>query len=574
MSAAERNYRWAWALVDGLVQSGVTHAVISPGSRSTPLTLACARHAGLRCWMVPDERSAAFFALGLSRSRDQLAAVIATSGSAPANWYPAVIEASQDMQSLILLSADRPERLQACGANQTIDQLRLFAHHVRAFYPLAEADDSPEGLVHARTRAAQAVDGCRWPIPGPVHINVPFSEPLVPPASVTEPACRAADVPTATTPLMAPAEAEIASLAERLSGGRGIIVCGRGDFPPDFPDAVTTVAQRLACPVLADPLSGLRFGSHDRTLVLTRYDAFLRGMDPLGRQAVDWVLGFGGVPTSKVLQRYIGGLKPDASTLVAPVGPWPDPGRSFQRVMHSDPALVCLALAQSPLKPAPDNWLETFQRAEGGAGHWLATSRAVPLEAAVMAVLGRLLKAGSTLYCGNSMVVRDADSFLPGGEQDLRVLGSRGASGIDGNVSTALGLAAAGTGTVVGLLGDLALYHDMNGLFAARHVDATLVVFNNGGGSIFGYLPQSELPEFAQYWLTPTGLELGQVAKLHGLRHSLAAEAEGFERALRRALEAPGVDLIEVVVDRVESLARHQAYWDAVGKKRSAGGGQ
>ena len=568
MGIAERNFRWAWALVEGLVQSGVSHAVVSPGSRSTPLTLACVRHPNLRSWLIPDERSAAFFALGLSKSGEGPAVVIATSGSAPANWYPAVIEASEDMQPLVLLSADRPEELQACGANQTIDQLHLFGRHVRAFIALSDANDTPKALHHARTRAAQAVDRCRWPVPGPVHINVPFREPLVPLNPVTEPSRAVASVPGASQPCMAPGGDDIRELTARLSGRRVLIVCGRGHFSGGFPSAVTTLARRLACPVLADPLSGLRFGGHDRSGVLTRYDAYLRGMESPGEYRADWVLRFGGTPTSKALLEYLHGRGAGTSTLVAPYGPWPDPGEVCSKVIHADPVLVCQALTGTDLRAAPSRWLEAFQRAEQAAADWLATSEHVPVEADVMAILARRLEAGATLFCGNSLVVRDADSFLSGGESGLRVLGSRGASGIDGNVSTVLGLAAAGPAPVVGLLGDLALYHDMNGLIAARQVDATLVVFNNGGGGIFAYLPQRELPEFERYWLTPTGLDLAQVAKLYALRHSLVEEASGFERALVSAVASPGVDLIEIRVDRQDSLARHRAYWEAVGAGR------
>ena len=524
-------------------------------------------------WQVPDERSAAFFALGLSKARRGLVAVIATSGSAPANGYPAVIEASQDMQPLVLLSADRPEELQASGANQTVDQIHLFGRHVRAFFPLSEPDDSPAGLHHARTRAARAVDGCRWPIPGPVHINVPFREPLVPGGTSLDPERDAAFVPVAERPRLAPAEADIRELGERLSGQRGLIVCGRGDFADGFPEAVVSLARRLACPVLADPLSGLRFGGHDRSQVLTRYDGFLRGLSSVADYRAEWVLRFGGMPTSKILQQYLDGLGIGTSILVVPWGPWPDPGEVCGQAMHADPELVCQALMSVDSEAASPRWLGRFQQLELGAAEALAASGSAPIEAEVMAVIARRLGAGMTLFCGNSLVVRDADSFLAGGEQDLRVVGNRGASGIDGNVSSVLGLAAARRRPVVGLLGDLALYHDMNGLIAARDVDATLVVFNNGGGGIFGYLPQRDLPEFEQYWLTPTDLDIARIAKLYGLRHSPVEDAAGFEQALMSALDSPGVDLIEVLVDRQESVARHQAYWQAIGRKRAGRSG-
>ncbi len=570
MSTAERNYRWAYALVEGLVQSGVVHAVISPGSRSTPLTLACARHPEMRSSVVPDERSAAFFALGLSKAHGRPAAVIATSGSAPANWYPAVIEASEDRVPLVLLSADRPEELQHCGANQTIDQHHLFGRHVRAFFPLSEADDSPAGLRHAGKRAAQTVEESHWPVPGPVHTNVPFREPLVPMAAGAETLPRPMRLPRPSRPGLVPSEGDIRELAAWLDGGPGLLVCGRGDFPDGFPGALAKLAANLACPILADPLSGLRFGPHDRSRILTHYDGFLRGTAFAAEFRPDWVLRFGGVPTSKPLQELLDGLETDKSALVAPVGPWPDPGEATGRVLRADPDLACEALLLAGVSSAPSGWLTGFLRAEREATQWLESPADIPMEAAVMASLARNLPSEAILFCGNSLVVRDADSFLAGGGRHVRVVGNRGASGIDGNVSTVLGMASAGLGPVVGLLGDLAFYHDMNGLVAAREVDATLVVFNNGGGAIFDYLPQHALPEFERYWLTPTGLQLEKVAELYGLRYKCAEDAAGFDGELKSALDSSGVDVIEVALDRKESLERHKAYWAAVGRGQGA----
>ncbi len=245
MDPAASNLRWAHALIEGLVQSGVAHAVISPGSRSTPLTLACAGHPDLRTWVVPDERSAAFLALGLSKAGGAPAAVVATSGSGPGNWYPAVIEAAYDGVPLLLLSADRPEPLQGCGANQTIDQTQLFGKHVRAFFALPDTDDSEAGLRHASTRAAQAVDRSRWPHPGPVHINVPLQEPLVPTRwpVVESPGSRA--VAHVRYPRLVPVPADLAELGAWLSGRRGLIVCGRGPSGDGFAAAVAELLPQV-----------------------------------------------------------------------------------------------------------------------------------------------------------------------------------------------------------------------------------------------------------------------------------------------------------------------------------------
>jgi 2-succinyl-5-enolpyruvyl-6-hydroxy-3-cyclohexene-1-carboxylate synthase len=568
MDTALRNLRWADALVDGLAHCGVRHAVVSPGSRSTPLTLAVGQHPGIRTWVLPDERSAAFFALGLGRGSGGPACVIATSGSAPANWFPAVVEAAADRRPLILLSADRPEELHACGANQTIDQIRLFGQHVRWFVNLPVPDAGVPDLRHAGVRAVQAVDRSRWPVPGPVHVNVPFREPLVPahPPQPGQPPSQ--PLPLARHPRLAPAPGDTAELAAWVAGRRGLIVCGPGGQAPDFPEAVASLARRLGCPILADPLSGLRFGPHDRSRVLASYDAWLRRRAFTGTVRPDWVLRFGTVPVSKPLQQYLGGLAPGSAVLVVPYTTWPDPGERSTRVLHVDPELLCRALAEAVPASADATWWGRWQDEERRAARLLQVQQRVPLEASVLGVLAHLLPGGARIFCGNSLVIRDVDSFMLGGAQALTLVGNRGASGIDGNVSSVLGLAAGGGGPVVGLLGDLALYHDMNGLLAARGLTATLLVFNNDGGAIFGYMPQSELAEFERYWLTPTGLDIGRIAALYGLTHHRVRDADQLEAAVSASLDAPGVDLIELMVDRQDSLARHRAYWSAVADAR------
>jgi len=301
--SAAVNLRWALTLIDGLAASGVKHAVISPGSRSTPLALACERHPRIQTHVVLDERSAAFFALGLAKADNAPAAVIGTSGSAPANWYPAVIEANHGGVPLILLSADRPPELRDCGANQTVDQLRMFGTQVRFAFDLGVAEDTPAALAHVAMRARQAADMSRWPLPGPVHLNVPLREPLVPSGPVDfEFSCGEEAV---VYPAALPPRDALARLAAELSGRPGLIVCGPLNATPAFAAAVAALAQRLDCPVLADPLSGLRFGGHDRSRIVTRYDAFLRNRAFSAAHRPAWVLRFGALPVSKPLQQFL-----------------------------------------------------------------------------------------------------------------------------------------------------------------------------------------------------------------------------------------------------------------------------
>ena len=559
--AAAANLRWAMALVDGLVAAGVGHAVISPGSRSTPLALACLRHPRLRTWIQVDERSAGFFALGLSKADRRPVALVCTSGSAPANWFPAVIEANHGLIPLILLTADRPAELRDCGANQTINQVRLFGSQVRASHELPPAETTAAALKYLGWLAARAVDQSRWPLPGPVHINVPLREPLVPSGALPEYAV-AAKPKTVSYPAMLPPADEIARWATELSGRPGLIMCGDGEYRDGFPAALAQLAEQLACPVLADPLSNLRFGAHDRSRIFSRYDAFLRRANFTETHSPEWVLRFGAMPVSRQLQNTLAACTEARHFLVEAHGRWPDPLHLTTRLLRADADAVCAALVAARPFPAPAAWLEDFAAEERRAAG-LAQVAAKPIEAEVVESLLHQL-AGGCLFSGNSMAIRDLDNFAAGGEAPLRIVGNRGASGIDGNVSTALGLCAALGRPVTALLGDLAFYHDMNGLLAARGLNITFVVLNNGGGGIFSYLPQSELEDFERAWLTPTELDFSHAARMYGLEYRKVECGEDFDAALAAALENDGPDLIEVTVDREVSVSRHKAYWAAV----------
>lgn len=558
---AAANLRWAMALVNGLAAAGVGHAVISPGSRSTPLALACLRHPHLRTWIQVDERSAGFFALGLSKAHRRPVVLICTSGSAPANWFPAVIEANHGLIPLILLTADRPPELRDCGANQAIDQVKLFGDQVRASHELPLAETTAATLQNLGWLATRAVDQSRWPLPGPVHINVPLREPLVPSGALPE--YEVAAMPkTVGYPAMLPPSDEIARWATELSGRPGLIVCGEGEYRDGFPTVLAQLAEQLTCPVLADPLSNLRFGAHDRSRIFSRYDAFLRRPSFTEIHRPEWVLRFGAMPVSRQLQNTLAACTGARHFLVEAHGRWPDPLHLTTRLLRADADAVCAALVAARPLPAPVAWLEDFAAEERCVAE-LAPAFAKPIEAEVVESLLHQL-AGGCLFSGNSMAIRDLDSFAAGGEALLRIVGNRGASGIDGNVSTALGLCAALGKPVVALLGDLAFYHDMNGLLAARGMNITFVVLNNGGGGIFSYLPQAGLEDFERAWLTPTELDFSHAARMYGLEYQKVECGEDFDAALAAALEHDGPDLIEVTVDREVSVARHKAYWAAV----------
>jgi 2-succinyl-5-enolpyruvyl-6-hydroxy-3-cyclohexene-1-carboxylate synthase len=549
----EAAYFRAAALLDGLTATGLSEVVVSPGSRSTPLALAAARCDALTVHVVPDERSAAFFALGLARGGARPVALVATSGSAPAHWLPAAIEASEDAQPLLLLSADRPPELLDCGANQATEQARLFAAHARALFELpADADAN-----HARDLGRRAAAACRWPLAGPVHLNCAFREPLVAadPARCAPwtPGAPGVQLPARVTPDLG----TIAAAAARLAGRRGAILAGR--LAPGDPTARAAVELALAldCPIVADPLSGLRAGQDPAARILCAGDAFLRAADaPLP----DWLVRVGQPPVSRHVEQWA--ARVPETLLLAPTPGWADPLRRAQTVLLGDPAaslsVLAAAAARAGLRAAP--W-EALDQREQAALAALDELPAPPAEALLARAVASVAPAGIPLFLSNSMVVRDFDSFLPRRAAPLSVYANRGVSGIDGNLSTAAGVVTAAGRPGLAVLGDLALFHDLTALALCRHLPIVIVVVNNGGGAIFGELAQAALPEFERLWLTAPALDLARAAALFGIPHQALDAGSDLAAALAAALAAGQPALLELVVDRAASHAGRRAWW-------------
>lgn len=541
------NLRWCQSLLGGLVSAGLQRVVISPGSRSTPLVLAAMLDAALETEVILDERSAAFFALGQARASGRPVALICTSGTAAANWLPAVVEASHSGVPLILLSADRPWELQQCGANQTIDQIKLFGDQVRAFHALSEPRaGQPPLRLHQLGRQVMAQS--QWPDPGPVHINLPFREPLVPrspPAS-----SEAVPVEPFAAPRLLPVPEQCSPVADLLQRGKGVIVCGPGETPGE----VVTLADALGAPVLADPLSGLRFGRNGECVV-THYDLFLR-QPPLQRSLQpDWVLRIGGLPVSTTLQGWLGSLDV-TQILVDSRGRWSDPLSRVTGAVRADPALLCEQLLQGHLGLKHEAWLQRWRLLEQRTRQLLGESKsALPAESRIIRQLAAALPDESLLFLGNSLPIRFFDAWSGSGRQPVAVYGNRGASGIDGNVSTFLGLASArqGEGKAVAVMGDLTFQHDLGGLANHAGIDGLILVFNNGGGGIFDTLPQQGLSEYERYWRTPQAIDLSAVARLFGVEHLRLDSVDVAAVLAADVLDREGLSVVEVMLDAEQS---------------------
>jgi len=555
-----RNLRWCLALLDGLWRGGMRDLALSPGSRSTPVVLAAQRFQGLTLAPILDERSAGFFALGLARARRRPVGLLCTSGSAPAHWLPAVIEAAEWGVPLVLISADRPPELRGWGANQTIDQTRLFGTFVREFHdpgPPVETQPALKAMRALGNRLARVSNGWR---PGPVHINLALPEPLVPHDDCElEPGAFQGDDAVATygdfqrVPAI-PGPAASDGLG-RLLKGRGLVCCGPAETDAQTAATLWRCAEALSLPVLVDPLSGLRCGPATNHRI-GRYDSLLRNPGAARRLRPDWVLRSGRAPVSKALTTWLTGVP---TILLDPHEHWCDPTHDTELRLDAPAEAVFAWLGEAGLvKPDPGwlaQWVAAERRIEALAHRHL--SEKPWCEAHLIQTLMARIPATEALFCANSLPIRQLDTWSGTRPATLRIFANRGASGIDGQTSTLAGLNAAGTPTW-GLLGDLAFCHDLSGLFLGDRLDRPVLVLNNGGGRIFDYLPQRALPGFEAYWRTPRPLALDALARAFGRDFWRIDDATGLELALS---EAPRGALIEVAIDAARSQETHETFW-------------
>jgi 2-succinyl-5-enolpyruvyl-6-hydroxy-3-cyclohexene-1-carboxylate synthase len=618
----DRNAVWAGVFLDEVARAGVRDVCISPGSRSTPLVLACARDPRFRTFVHLDERSSAFFALGVGKASGRPALVITTSGTAAANLFPAVVEAAQAEVPLLIATADRPHRLRDADANQAIDQLRLFGPSVRAFFEVAPPEVGDAPLRHLRTLAARSVALAVGLPAGPVHLNFPFDKPLEPPLGNDAGHDASRDTRAERTVVALPGgreggrphthisrrratvdRSDVERVAKLLAGcARGLVLAGPTEEPAALGSAVRRLARVAGLPLLADPLSGARFGvGSAEANVVAGYDLFLR--DPAIRREMtpDLILRVGTTPTSAAAHVLLDECGGALQIVIDGGARWKDHHSDVEEYVRSYAPAFLEALsehlaegaerkgtvdaerteaagaARSDAATARREWLECWRRAEE------LTRGAVEVElggeffeGTVLSTVVAALASDESLFVSSSMPVRDLDAFGAPGDAPFAVFGNRGASGIDGIVSTALGVAAGGGGRVTAVLGDIAFYHDMNGLLAARDhgLDVTFVVIHNDGGGIFHMLPIREHePDFTPFFATPHGLDFRHVARLYDLPYARVEGAEGLREALVRRAESSSEDgegkstgcrIIEVRTDREQNRRRHLEAVEAV----------
>jgi 2-succinyl-5-enolpyruvyl-6-hydroxy-3-cyclohexene-1-carboxylate synthase len=575
MDPTNRNTALASAFVEELARCGLRRAVISPGSRSTPLAVALWRAPEVDVTVIVDERSAAFFALGAAQASGAPVAILCTSGTAAANFHPAVCEADHSALPLLVLSADRPPELRGIGAGQTIDQLKLYGSSVRWFCEVGTHEADDDGLLHYRSTACRAFAAARGePRPGPVHLNFAWREPLAPlPAegavTATDPLAlegRGERPLTAVTPIdMEPSQFLLDEVAGHIEEADiGVIVAGR-QLDAELREPLAHLARIAGFPLLAEPTSQLRCGPHDRSHVISGYDLLLRDERFRETASPDLVLRFGEMPTSKPLRSWLAESAAN-QIVVDPVGGWNEPTRRAAALLRADPTELAAGWAArlGEERPRPAMWLDA-ERAAREAIEAELSALDVPTEPGLHLALGSLHGDGDLVYTASSMPIRDQESFLPSGEADAIFLCNRGTNGIDGLISAGIGAAhATGRPTTI-VTGDLGLLHDIGGLAALRDVSTPvrIVVVDNDGGGIFHFLPQEsalDRSEFEALLGTPRGVDVGKAAALFGLAHRRVEKLD----QLGGALEA-GTGLIEVPVDRQANAELHRRLSAAVG---------
>jgi len=554
------------AFADELARCGLVDVCTSPGSRSTPLVLALVRERRLRATSHLDERAGGFFAVGAAKASGRPAALACTSGTAAANYLPAVVEAFESATPLLVLTADRPPELRDVGAGQAIDQVKLYGRAAKWYLEVDDAPATPERLRWIRQLACRAFWTAVEGRPGPVHLNFAFREPLVaggplPAGEDGRPGGRPWLDRVVAPPPAAGALAPLLREIERRP--RALVVAGR---LASGGEDVAHFAARCRIPLLADPLSGARRGE-----AIAHYDALLRVPAWAREHAPELVIRAGDLPTSKPLREWLAGLAGTRQIALDPHLVLQDPTATVGLSVPVDPGTACRALERERVPQAPPGWLESWRDADDAAreamGEVLGGERLS--EPNVAAALGARLDGGATLVVASSMPVRDAETLLVTKHSPPRVLANRGANGIDGTVSTAFGVAAASAGPVVLLTGDVALAHDLGGLVAARRLGLRLVVVvvDNDGGGIFHFLPVAgETDAFEEHVATPHGLDFAHAAALYGLAFERPADLRGFHAALERALAAEGSTLILVRTERVANVELHRRMWDAVAR--------
>lgn len=546
-------------MTEALMNAGVTAVVISPGSRSTPLAYAFASTKNLDVYMQVDERSAAYFALGLAKASGKPVVALCTSGTAASNYHPAITEAYYARVPLIVMTADRPHELREVGAPQAIDQIRMYGEHVKysVDMPLPEENSDIHDFIDRHISRALSV--ATTAPSGPIHLNVPFREPLLidfdratPTSTFRQHLTGVATLDASTAQLIKDVLAESET---------GLIIAG--ELPVGLDKrAFWQFASALQWPVLCDPLSNLRSEVPDQcaALCIDHYDALLKSDIFCDKVMPKTVIRFGAQPVSKPLSLYLKKVRPSIVIAVDESSEFRDALGVVTHHIQTTPEAVFSVMVDKPKTAYTELWAAANQLASGVTNSYEGVAGD---EGIFAKMLMDYLPTGSDLVSGSSMPIRDVDTFFRATAKDVTIFANRGTNGIDGVVSTAFGIQAARKRPTWLYIGDLSFLHDVNGLIVSRfhEVDLTIVIMNNDGGGIFSYLPQAGVTNhFEKLFGTPTGLTFDHIAAMYDAQYAAVRTPEEFQAELAHAKNKP-VRIIEVFSDRQVNVQAHRALW-------------
>ncbi|WP_066057613.1 2-succinyl-5-enolpyruvyl-6-hydroxy-3-cyclohexene-1-carboxylic-acid synthase [Robertmurraya korlensis] len=564
------------SFVAELIHAGVKDVVVSPGSRSTPIAMIMAEHPDLRLHIHVDERSAAFFALGMAKASRNPTVLLCTSGTAAANYFPAIAEANLSRVPLIVVTADRPHELRDVGAPQAMDQVNLYGKHVKWFVEMSHPEGSIEMLRYTRTVASRAVATALSSPAGPVHLNFPLREPLVP------------DLTSETLFVMAERENgyvhieqghlslnahQLHLIADELNKcTNGLIVCGEMESPA-FAEAVTKLAEKLQYPIIADPLSQLRSGKHKFVHIIDSYDTFLRNEDAVNHLTPDVIIRFGAMPISKAFSLFMKKNEQATQYVIDGGEGWRDPSLLTFNMIYCDEVQFCDSLLPLLNENQDTLFVEKWQQINEitKAALFRIKENESLSEGRLFNELVELLPDGATLFVGNSMPIRDVDTFFYNNAKSIRIMANRGANGIDGIISSALGAGTVHKPMYL-VLGDLTFFHDLNGLIASKlyNIDLRVIVINNNGGGIFSFLPQASHPKhFERLFGTPLDLDFEPAVSMYGGTFSRVSSWLEFTSSFEQNLAINGLSVIEIPTKRAENLQEHRNLWDYVSREIS-----
>jgi 2-succinyl-5-enolpyruvyl-6-hydroxy-3-cyclohexene-1-carboxylate synthase len=580
-----RNILWAQIFVNQLAELGVRYACISPGSRSTPLTYVLSRNRRIKSFINIDERSSSFFALGLAKSTGKPVIVVTTSGTAVAELYPAIIEAYQQRTPLIICTADRPPELVGTGANQTINQHNIFKNHIRWFRDLGSPSISEIGFRHLQKIAIRAYRISLIEDRGPVHLNFPFRKPLEP-FSYTDvvnkkvarlkPQRSFNNKPTHPTTAIYLTKEVKRLVDEFINNDRGIIIAGPMEYDRDVISSIKKLSNVLKYPIFADGLSQLRFNTNQKDKnIISNFNSIIKAEQFIEEHNPDIILQFGRTPTSSTLEKFLDETNA-TRYLVNSFGDKFDPTRNAKATLAVEPKYFCQYLITSikerKFSRQKSNWLKDFIRAEEFSEKIkvrIIGKAKFSNESSVISEILNLVPSGCNIFIGNSLPVRDLDNFISNTSKRLAVHFNRGASGIDGVTSTAIGVSLNRKPTIL-ITGDLSFLHDLNSLQVASKYDIplTIIVINNNGGGIFESLPIAEkVNRFREYFITPHNIELSSVVKSFGINYQLIVNRSKLQQHLKHSLTKNVTSVLEIPTDAVKSVELRNKYFNEVKNK-------